>query len=268
MLLTYDDDGPGPVVVLLHGFPLDRTTWSAQLTSIGSIYRVIAPDLRGFGRTAAPETGYTMETMAGDVVELLDALQIKEPIVLGGLSMGGYVALALIARYPERVRALMLMDTRASADTPEAAQNREILAKQVETSGNTNDPVVIEAILATSSPRPSPEHEPFRGDRFRPRTGSWSRAHSVAAASPARLRQGHGPARPDRTPDLRAVSRCPPLVLVGADDVITPPDEMRKLAEGLPHAQHVVIPDAGHLAPLENSGAANKAILAFLNGLP
>ena len=87
----------------------------------GSIYRVIAPDLRGHGETAAPEGVYTMEQMADDVIELLDALQISEPIVLGGLSMGGYVALALVARYPERVRGLMLMDTRAAADTPEAA---------------------------------------------------------------------------------------------------------------------------------------------------
>jgi pimeloyl-ACP methyl ester carboxylesterase len=258
MLLTYDDDGPGPVVVLLHGFPLDRTIWSAQLTSIGSIYRVIAPDLRGFGRTAAPETGYTMDTMAGDVVELLDALQINEPIVLGGLSMGGYIALALIARHPERVRALMLMDTRASADTPEAAHNREILAKEVEASHSTKP--VIEAMFPKFF---SETTRLNRSELIPPVQASMARASARAVAGALR-----GMAtRRDWTSELARIN-VPTLVLGGADDVITPPDEMRKLAEGLPHAQHVVIPDAGHLAPLESSGAANKAILAFLNGLP
>ena len=129
MLLTYDDDGPGPVVVLLHGFPLDRTIWHAQRTSIGSMYRVIAPDLRGFGHTAAPESGYTMDAMAGDVVELLDALQITEPIVLGGLSMGGYVALELYRRAPELVRGLALCDTRATPDGQAQRDAREAYAR-------------------------------------------------------------------------------------------------------------------------------------------
>src|SRR5438270_1647220 len=145
MLLAYDDQGPGPVVVLLHGFPLDRTMWSDQLTGIGDIYRVIAPDLRGHGESAAPEGVYTMDAMADDVIELLDALQIKEPVVLGGLSMGGYVALALMARYPQRFRGLMLIDTRAAADTPEAARNREELARTVETTRSTRH--VVDAML-------------------------------------------------------------------------------------------------------------------------
>src|SRR5262249_45116934 len=98
MLLAYDEAGPGPVVVLLHGFPLDRSIWSAQLTGVGETYRVITPDLRGFGETPAPDGVYTMEDMAEDVVETLDALVHEAPVVLGGLSMGGYVALAALAR--------------------------------------------------------------------------------------------------------------------------------------------------------------------------
>ena len=122
---------PGPVVVLLHGFPLSRAMWDEQLAGIGSIYRVIAPDLRGFGESPVPEGVYTMDAMADDVVELLETLEIMGPVVVGGLSMGGYVALSLAARYPTRVQALMLMDTRAGADTPEAAQGREATAKAV-----------------------------------------------------------------------------------------------------------------------------------------
>ena len=131
MRLAYADEGPGPAVVLLHGFPLSRAMWQEQRTAIGSTYRMIAPDLRGHGESPAPEGVYTMDEMADDVIELLETLHITEPVVLGGLSMGGYVALSLVARYPRRVRALMLMDTRAGADTPEAAQGRETTARSV-----------------------------------------------------------------------------------------------------------------------------------------
>ncbi len=112
MRLAYSDQGPGPAVVLLHGYPLSRVMWDEQLSGIGSTYRVIAPDLRGHGESPSPDGVYTMDEMADDVVELVDFLHIDEPIVLGGLSMGGYVALSLVARYPNRVRALVLMDTR------------------------------------------------------------------------------------------------------------------------------------------------------------
>src|SRR5262249_8912113 len=144
MLLAYDDYGPGPVVVLLHGFPLNRSMWSAQETSVGSIYRVIAPDLRGHGESAAPEGVYTIDGMADDVIELLDALQLREPVVLGGLSMGGCRALPLIVRYPGRFRALRRMDPRPTADSPDAARNREDLASKVEASGNAGH--VVEAM--------------------------------------------------------------------------------------------------------------------------
>ena len=101
MDLAYADEGPGPVVVLLHGFPLSRAMWEEQLSGIGSIYRVIAPDLRGHGESPVPEGVYTMDAMADDVVELLETLEIIGPVVVGGLSMGGYVALSLAARYPD-----------------------------------------------------------------------------------------------------------------------------------------------------------------------
>ena len=118
---------------------------------------MIAPDLRGHGETAAPDGVYTMDDMADDVIELLDALQIREPVVLGGLSMGGYVALSAALRYPDRFRALMLMDTRAAADTPEAARNRQALADQVEATG-TIDAVVdgdaAQAVLAVDPAEP------------------------------------------------------------------------------------------------------------------
>ena len=136
MRLAYRDEGPGPAVVLLHGFPLSRRCGGSSSTGLGSMYRVIAPDLRGHGDSPAPEGDYTIDEMADDVIELLDTLGLDAPVVIGGLSMGGYVALSLVARYPERVRALMLMDTRAAADSPEAAAKREELAQAVIAAGN------------------------------------------------------------------------------------------------------------------------------------
>ena len=257
MLLAYDDHGPGPVVVLLHGFPLNRKTWSAQETSVGSMYRVIAPDLRGHGDSAAPEGVYTMDVMAADVIALLDALQITEPVVLGGLSMGGYVALSLWAHYPQRFRALMLMDTRAAADTPEAARNREELARMVETTGSTKH--VVDAMM----PKLFSEQTLTRRAALIPRVRA-AMEHNSARGVAGTLR---GLAqRADRTALLPTIT-VPTLVLVGAHDAIAPPEESRKLAAAVPGAQLVIIPEAGHLAPLENPEPANDAILGFLSKL-
>jgi pimeloyl-ACP methyl ester carboxylesterase len=258
MLLAFDDYGPGPVVVLLHGFPLNRSMWWGQETGVGSTYRLIVPDLRGHGETAAPEGVYTVDEMAGDVVELLDALQLTEPIVLGGLSMGGYVALALMARWPERVRGLMLMDTRVTADTPEAARNREALARQVEQSGDVT-PVVdsmLPKLLASAAREGHPERVASVLEMMQK-----TPARAVAGALRGLA------ARPDRSA-LLAQIRVPTLVLVGADDVITPPAESQAMAQAIPGARLVVIPDAGHLAPMENPAAVNAAMLEFLGSLP
>ena len=259
MLLAYDDYGPGPVVVLLHGFPLSRKMWKAQETSVGSIYRVIAPDLRGHGESPAPEGVYTMDTMADDVIELLDALQITEPVVLGGLSMGGYVALSLLALAPERVRALMLMDTRAVADTPEAARNREELARTVESTGSTKH--VIDAMMPKLFSDDTRSHPP---ELIPPVRAAMVRIAPRAVAGALR-----GLAlRPDRTAALASIA-VPTLVLVGEHDAITPPDEARKMAAALPHAELAIIPDAGHLAPPSRTPKPRtNAILGFLSELP
>ena len=201
MLLAYDDYGPGPVVVLLHGFPLNRTMWSAQETSVGSIYRVIAPDLRGHGESAAPEGVYTMDEMADDVIELLDALQTPRAGGPGRPVDGGLRrALGRWSAYPERFRALMLMDTRAAADTPEAARNREELASQVEASGRRQavvDGDAPEALLA-DHPRAAPRRSiaPIRAVMDR----TLRRAVAGALRGMA--------ARPDRTADLSGIERA------------------------------------------------------------
>lgn len=258
MLLAYGDEGPGPVVVLLHGFPLNRRMWESQSTTLGSLYRIITPDLRGHGESATPLGPYPIDTMADDVIETLDALGITEPVVLGGLSMGGYVTLSLALRYPDRWRALMLVDTRAGADAPEAAHLREEMARKVEEAEDA-EPVTSSMLgrlfsLATRNRRSEVIEEVYEQMQvITPR--------AVAAALRGMA------ARPDRTADLSRIA-LPTLVLVGSDDQITPPAEARRMAEALPAAQLVVIPDAGHMAPVENPAAVNHAMLEFLGSLP
>lgn len=258
MLLAYDDNGPGPVVVLLHGFPLDRTMWEAQQSTVGATYRLITPDLRGHGQSAAPEGIYTMDDMAEDVIELLNSLGLAEPLVVGGLSMGGYVALALAVRYPQRLRGLMLMDTRATADSAEAAQGREEMAQRVLTA-NSAEPVVKAMLpkLFCQATRLNRPNVVARMEERMMRTPPRAVAGALRGMA----------VRPDRTADLPRI-HVPTLVMVGAEDAITPPAESRTMAQALPSARIVEIPDAGHLAPLENPAAANAAMLNFLDSLP
>jgi 3-oxoadipate enol-lactonase len=257
MQLAYSDDGPGRAVVLLHGFPLSRAMWAEQVTDIGAIYRVIAPDLRGHGDSPAPEGTYTMDEMADDVIDTLDRLHIREPVVLGGLSMGGYVALSLVVRYPQRVRALMLLDTQAGADSIEAAAAREVTAKSVIDAGSAAP--IVDPMIGRLFSAGFRETRPERVAPLRA-VMEQSTARGIAGALRGMA------VRPDRRGDLAKIS-VPTLVVVGEEDVITPPAVATSLAEAIPGARLVLIPKAGHMAPYENPSATNAAILGFLQGL-
>ncbi len=257
MLLHCTDDGPGPVVVLLHGFPLDHTMWDAQRGRIGSVYRVLCPDLRGHGQSPLGDDGASVDAMADDVLETLDHLGLSGPVVLGGLSMGGYVALSIAARHPERLRGLMLINTRSAADTPETARVREGLAQIVESSGQV-DPVVgtmLPKLLAPGTAAARPD--------LAQATSAVMKA--TAPASVAACLRGLA-TRPDRTADLSGIT-LPTLVIAGEHDQLIPRSESEQMARALPHGELVVIPDAGHLAPLENPEATNAAILKYLGSL-
>jgi pimeloyl-ACP methyl ester carboxylesterase len=231
--------------------------WSEQLQALGGSYRVLAPDLRGHGQSEVPDGVYTMDEMADDVIELLDRLEIGEPIVLGGLSMGGYVALSLVLRYPHRVRGLILCDTRAAADTPEAARGREEVAQEVLRSSSGRP--MIETMIPRLFGKTTRETHPKRVEAM---LAIMERTSPLGIAGALR-----GMAiRPDRRGDLKRIG-VPTLVLVGEEDVISPPAEARDLAASIPDCRLEVISSAGHLAPYENPRSASLAMMRFLKHL-
>jgi 3-oxoadipate enol-lactonase len=257
MLLALDDIGPGPVVVLLHGFPMDRSIWKNQTAEIGLTYRIIAPDLRGQGASPAPDGTYAVDLLADDVIDLLDALELEEKVVVGGLSMGGYVAMSLVLRYPDRFRGLILMNTRAAADPPSTAQVREELAQILEQTGKT-DVIVDQMLFKLFAPSTYSTHHDLV-DRVK-----WHALHANPIGLANTLR---GLAiRPDRTAELAGI-KIPTLVLAGEHDQLIPFAESQVLASHIPYARLVTIPRAGHLAPLEQGEATNAAIMEFLEGL-
>lgn len=254
--LHYVEAGGGPTLVALHGFPHDHTLWQAQLGGLAEAARVVAPDLRGFGGSPAPDETMSMRAYATDVRNLLRGLNTT-PAVLMGLSMGGYVALAFAALFPEAVRALILCSTRATADSPEARARRLALARRV-AEGEAAAVVteMVPAMTADASRRADPEMaERVRQMMLR------QPAPGVAAALRGMAE------RPDRQGSLPAL-RAPTLAISGSADTLIPPEETEAMARAMPNSRFVLIPGVGHLPPVENPEAFNKVVLEFLARLP
>lgn len=256
LALAYTGRGvSGPPLFLLHGFPLDHTMWQGQLEGLGDLARVIAPDLPGFGQTPPTSDGLkamTMEAYADTVVSLADALGFSR-FVAGGLSMGGYIALALARRYPERLSGLLLCDTRAEEDSPESKRNRFLDADTVLAEGLSF--LVQKHLRLLLSPETlARKRDQVNAVEAMIRRASWG---GVAAA----LR---GMAERQDSWALLSRIAVPTLVMVGSDDVVTPPDRARQMAQAIPGAEFAVVPGAGHLSPFEMPNAANVAIRKLL----
>ncbi|MFQ5734978.1 MAG: alpha/beta fold hydrolase [Planctomycetaceae bacterium] len=248
------DRGAGTPILLVHGFPLDHTMWRGQIDDLSQTFRVIAPDLRGFGESGVAETDtLTMDRHANDLHALLDALNITEPVVLCGLSMGGYVAFRFLETCAERLQALVLCDTRPAADAPEGAETRKRMAAEVLRDGPQP---ALDAMLPKLVSKKTMAERPGVLERLREIIVGTDR-RSIAAAL-------HGMAqRPDSTPLLSGIS-VPTLVVCGEEDALTPAYVMRAMAGKIPGAQYVEIPAAGHMAPMEDPATVNAAIRAFL----
>lgn len=247
------DEGAGETLLLVHGFPLDHTMWSGQLDAFSSRYRVVAPDLRGFGASRAADESVSMEQFADDLVELLDVLAVGAPVTFCGLSMGGYIALQFARKHADRLKALVLCDTRSAADSAEAAVNRLKMAQQALAEGAQ---VAAQAMLPRLFAKLTVEKRPALVEAVR------GVILSTAPAAIAAAQRGMA-ARPEMT-DFLSQIRVPALVVVGEEDPISPVAEMRQISESIPGAQFAVIPAAGHMAPLENPAAFNAALEKFL----
>lgn len=251
--MHYIDRGRGPVMLFVHGFPLDHSMWHWQIQDFAKDFRVLVPDLRGFGRSDATDGSISMEQFADDLVGLLDSLEIKDPVVFCGLSMGGYVGWQFVRKYRNRVRALVACDTRAIADTAEAAAGRMKTIEQVQAKGAV---VVADAMLPKLFGPTSFKIRPEPIESTRQVIENTS-VEGIAAALRGMA------SRPDVTAMLPKIA-CPTLVICGEEDVISPPEEMRGIADAIRKAQFVLIPEAGHMAPLECPELVNDAIREFL----
>ncbi|HLE78196.1 MAG TPA: alpha/beta hydrolase [bacterium] len=252
--LAYDDRGSGIPLVLLHGFPFSRRMWRPQADVLSQACRLITPDLRGFGESTG--TPSSLEELADDVHALVEHLGFPT-FVLGGFSMGGYVAFRYVATHPDRLTALLLLDTRADADSPEARQRRYAGIERIQTEGPAG---FLEDFLKLVLSADSVENRPMIVGEVR----------RMMAATPVPSLIGGLKAlaeRPDSLP-LLAQLTVPTLIAVGDADKATPPEASEKMHEQIAGSTLVVVPGAGHLSPLEQPAHVNAAVLEFLGWLP
>lgn len=249
--LNVVDRGSGRPILFVHGFGLDHRMWQSQLAAFQETHRVIAPDLRGFGGSGVTPGTVTMEQFADDVLALLDALGVEGPVCYCGLSMGGYIAWPFLRNFASRVDSLVLCDTRAIPDTSTAAERRLMLADAVLQYGSQAAVEVFLPLLFPSS---------------EPREAVDAVRSMIAEADPEGIAAAlRGMAeRPDST-DLLAQIDVPTLVICGSEDRITPPADVRAMADGIPQARFVELPGAGHVPTLEQPDVVNDLLREFLS---
>ena len=253
--LAYSDEGHGAPIVFLHAFPLNRSTWEPQVAGLKDRYRVITIDLRGHGESDAPTWRYTLDQFAEDVKGLLDHLAISKATFVG-LSMGGYILFAFYRKYPALIHALVLADTRATADAPEGKAARFSMAQVAYRRGAA---AIADLMMPKLLSPASLTHRKDLQDQLR--TIITDNQVSGIIGDLMAMEE-----RPDSTPLLSTVT-VPTLVIVGEDDAASPPDEVEEMSRHVPGATFVVIPRAGHLSNVENPEAFNAAIRMFLDSL-
>lgn len=252
--LAVDVRGKGPAVLFIHGYPLDHTMWEHQLAHLDGWMR-IAPDLRGMGQSDAPDLGYSMATYAEDLLALLNALGV-ERVALCGLSMGGYVGFEIMRRAPERVSALILINTRAEADSADARKARDSAAAAAREGGAE---LVADSMVPRLLAHTAPANNPDLVERLRRMIEATPVAGILGALGAMRD-------RPDSLALLPTLTGTPTLVVAGDDDQILRPDSSQSMADAIPGARLAVLPGAGHLTPLELPEAITALLADFLAG--
>ena len=251
--MAWLEAGQGWPLLLLHAFPMNATMWRPQLERVPEGWRFIAPDFRGFGRTPPGSAPISIDAHAADVGALMDTLQIEEAIV-GGLSMGGYTAFAILRHAARYVQGLILADTRAEADAPEGLEGRRKMLELVHAKGAA---AVAEEMIPKLLGETTRRSRADVIDHVRSLVLSNS-PEAIAGSVRALM------SRPDSTPLLPTI-HVPTLILVGAEDTVTPPPLSEKMHHAIAGSELTVIPGAGHLANLEQPDLFNAALARFIN---
>ena len=251
--MAYQDEGSGTPVLLIHGYPLNRQMWQPQMEGLSDCARLIAPDLRGHGDSEAVEGAYTMEAHAQDCYELLEKLGISQNAVVCGLSMGGYIALAFYRLFPHRVKSLVLVSTRAAADSPEARANRE---SSIRAAGEKGVRFIAESMAGRLLSAQTMRLQPHLNQEL------------IELMSHNSLRAVQGDldgmkVRPDSSPMLSSFL-VPVLIIHGTEDTIVPLSEAQQMQSLIPQAQLCAIPEAAHLPNVEQTQSFNHCLRAFL----
>jgi pimeloyl-ACP methyl ester carboxylesterase len=251
--IGYTEQGRGLAVVLVHGFANDRTLWQPQIAALAARYRIVAPDLRGFGGSSATDgRAVSMDEYADDIVMLLDHLGIPSAVV-GGISLGGYVALAFALRHPQRLRGLVLANTRAGADPPDCAPLRAEMVRTVQARG-------AEAVVESYGDKPFRAHCP---EPIKARVRDAIRRQPVPGLVSGTLGMAQ---RPDRTAMLASI-RVPTLVIHGTGDQFIPVSEAEAMHRAIAGSRYACLQGAGHLSSIDSAEAFNAELDEFLRPL-
>jgi len=250
--IAYDDRGSGPSVVLLHGYPFSRSMWREQIEELTQTHRVVIPDLRGHGQSAVTPAPATMQDMALDVAAIMETLNISRATV-GGLSMGGYVALAFYRLFPLRVRSLVLADTRAQADTEEGKQSRAVQAERALKEGMEG---IADALLPKLLAPETVAKRPDIVKRVREMMVKTEPEGAAAALQGMAQRQ-------DQTAFLSRII-SPTLIIVGREDSLAPVADAEIMHREIGGSRLVIIEGAGHVSNIERPEEFNRAFVKFL----
>ena len=253
MIPPFEEHGIGRPVVLIHAFPLSRSMWAGNINAVTSAgFRVILPDLRGFGENESFADINTMEDMAKDIGELTDKLKIEHAII-GGLSMGGYVTFAFYRLFPEKFAAILLFDTTAAADTEEKRQNRFDIIEKIESNGSQ---ALAESFLPNLTGDLTKADNPELVRDLKQRINAANPKAAVAAL--------RGMAeRPDST-SLLAEIDIPACLIFGEDDKITSIEGAAKMKEAIRGSELTVIKNSGHLSNMEQPDQFNSVLVDFI----
>ncbi|HSQ45666.1 MAG TPA: alpha/beta fold hydrolase [Lutibacter sp.] len=253
-IISYNDEGPegAPIIIFIHGFPLNKSMWDKQLNALKDDYRVIAYDIRGHGATEVGTIDFSIDLFVIDLLCFMDALKI-EKTMLCGLSMGGYIALNAIKNHPGRFTALILSDTNCTADSPEAKEKRMNTIISIQENG-------VEKLAEDLLPNL------FAAESFKSNLEEIAAVKEmiVTTTIPSLSKSLHALANRKETCSKLAKINVPVLILVGEEDTITPPEAAIAMQEKIKDSLLELIPHAGHLSNMENENEFNSQLEKFI----